>query len=210
LDLGCGTGAMLVRISAIAQAFGTDVSEVSLQYCRSRGQRRLTFADGTHLPFADDVFEGVISLDVIEHIEDDASVFAELYRVCTKQAVVIITVPALQWLWSSRDERLGHKRRYHRAKLVARAQEAGFVVEKCSYYCLTLFPMFAAAVFLQRLVRRRAQLQQDVPRLPRWMNACLLQVLLAEQWLMDFMNYPVGASVFCVLRKRSEDTMART
>ena len=201
LDLGCGTGAMLEDLATISQAYGTDVSEVSLQYCRSRGQPRLAFADGTRLPFANGVFQGVVSLDVIEHIEDDAAVFAELHRVCAESAVVVITVPALRWLWSSRDERLAHKRRYHRDELIERAKQAGFQVEKCSYYCVTLFPAFAVAVLLRGRSGKTPQVSQDVPRLPRWVNACLLRVLLVEQWVMRLVNYPVGVSLFCVLRK---------
>src|ERR1017187_1548666 len=71
LDMGCGTGGMLEDFAATASAFGTDVSAIALQYCRTRGQQRLCFADGRWLPFHDGGFDCIVALDVIEHIDDD-------------------------------------------------------------------------------------------------------------------------------------------
>jgi len=128
-------------------------------------------------------------------------VLREFHRVCTGNGLVLITVPALPWLWTTRDERLAHKRRYRRGELMQRAQEAGFRVEKCSYYCAAMFPAFAAVVLWERLRRRTPDVKQDVPLPPAWLNMCLFRMLLAEQWLMRWVNYPVGVSLFCMLRK---------
>ena len=116
---------------------------------------------------------------------------------------MIITVPALRWLWTTRDERLAHFRRYHRAELIARAEQAGFHVDKCSYYCVAMFPVFAALVGLDRLLGLKPDVKQDVPKIPPWLNTLLLRLLLLEQWLMRWINYPLGVSLFCVLRKPS-------
>jgi SAM-dependent methyltransferase len=201
LDIGCGTGAMLEEFAPLGTVVGTDLSPVALQFCLGRGLRRILFADGTLLPFADGSFDGISAMDVIEHIEDDAAVLRECQRICAPGGVVLITVPALRWLWSTRDERLAHKRRYHRAGLMAIAQQVGFEVEKCSYYTLCLLPPFAAVVWSDRLLGRKPHVKQDVATLPRWANRILLALLLAEQWLMRWVNYPAGVSLFCVLRK---------
>ena len=201
LDIGCGTGAMLEEFAPLGTVVGTDLSPVALQFCRGRGLPRILFADGTRLPFADESFDGISAMDVIEHIEDDAAVLRECQRICVPGGVVLITVPALRWLWSTRDERLAHKRRYHRAELKATALLAGFKVEKCSYYTLCLLPALAAVVWLDRFLGRKPDVKQDVATLPRWANRILLAVLLAEQWLMRWVDYPVGVSLFCVLRK---------
>ena len=201
LDVGCGTGAMLDDFAGLGLAVGTDVSPVALQFCRQRGQQSVLFADAAHLPFRSAAFDCVAAMDVIEHIEDDFAVLREFDRVCAPRGVVMLTVPALQWLWTTRDDRLGHKRRYHRRQLIARAEQAGFRVEKASYYCLCMFLAFATVVLGQRFLGRKAVVEQDVPALPPWLNALFRQVLLCEQWFMRWISYPVGVSLFCVLRK---------
>lgn len=201
LDIGCGTGAMLEEFAPFGTVVGTDLSPVALQFCRQRGLERVMFADGTRLPFAAGSFDAISAMDVIEHIEDDQAVLRECHRVCAAGGVVLITVPALQWLWTSRDERLAHKRRYHRAGLIEVARRAGFDVVKCSYYTFCMFPAFATLVGIDRMRGRQPDIKQDVPNLPRWLNQMILWVLLAEQFLMRWLNYPFGVSLFCVLRK---------
>jgi SAM-dependent methyltransferase len=203
LDLGCGTGAMIEDFACVPSvvAFGMDLSPVALRFCRARGQRRVICADGTRLPFQAEAFHCVVAMDVIEHIEDDQTALQELWRVCAPNGIVLITVPALRWLWTTRDERLAHKRRYHRAMLIARAEQAGFRVTKCSYYCASVFIAFAGVVILDRLLGRKPDFKQDVPEIPHWLNTVLLRTLLIEQWLMRWIDYPSGVSLFCVLRK---------
>lgn len=201
LDIGCGTGAMLEEFGPLGFAAGTDLSPVALQFCRTRGLRNVLFADGTRLPFADASFECISAMDVIEHIDDDVAVLRECHRVCAAGGVMSITVPALRWLWTTRDERLAHKRRYHRHELMARARQAGFEVEKCSYYTFCMFFPFAMLVLRDRILQRQPDVKQDVPVIPSWLNAVLLRVLLLEQWLMRWIDYPFGVSLYCVLRK---------
>ena len=201
LDIGCGTGAMLEEWMAQGPAVGTDLSPVALRFCRKRGLRRVLLADATHLPFAEGTFAGISAMDVLEHIADDAAAMRECHRVCAPGGMMLITVPALRWLWSTRDERLAHQRRYHRAELMTVARQAGFTLVKCSYSSLSLFFPFAAIVLLNRLMSRTPDFRQDVPRLSGKANRILLALLLAEQWLLRWVNYPFGVSLFCVLQK---------
>lgn len=201
LELGCGTGGMVEVLQPHGMVVGADLSPVALALCHGRGLKRVFFGDGRQLPFRDASFTAISSMDVIEHIDEDLAVLRECYRACAPGGVMLITVPALRWLWTSRDVRLEHKRRYHRGELLALAQEAGFVVEKCSYYTLCMFPAFAVVVLYHRLRGRFPNVTQDVPAPPRLLNWLFLRLLLVEQWLMRWVNYPVGVSLFCVLRK---------
>ncbi len=45
------------------------------------------------LPLKDDVVDGVYSNYFLEHVADVVSVFREIYRVCKKDARVVLTVP---------------------------------------------------------------------------------------------------------------------
>ena len=72
------------------------------------------------MPFADDSFDLAVSLDVIEHLEDDLGALRELRRVVAPGGALLVTVPAYQWLWSGHDEINHHHRRYTRRSLQQR------------------------------------------------------------------------------------------
>jgi SAM-dependent methyltransferase len=201
LDMGCGTGAMLDELHDLGTAFGLDISATALSYCAARGHTRLALGVGENLPCRANTFDGIVSLDVIEHIEEDRRVLQNLFRICHEGALVVITVPAVPWLWTTRDDRLGHKRRYTRPLLLEVARSAGFEVVKCSYYCVFFFPIVAAVVLLNRLLGRKPDVRDDVPSVNPLLNVVFRVVLRVEQWLMRWVNYPFGVSLFAVLRK---------
>ena len=63
--------------------------------------------------------------------------------------VLIVTVPAFQFLWGYHDELHHHRRRYRRGELVQRLKAAGLTVAYAGYFNSILF--LPAAV---RLVSR--------------------------------------------------------
>ena len=57
--------------------------------------------------------------DVLEHVEDDHGVVAQLHRILRPRGYVYLTVPSFHWLWSGADVDAMHFRRYTRATLAA-------------------------------------------------------------------------------------------
>ena len=88
----------------------------------------------TAAELAGDRIDSVVCLNVLEHIEDDTRVLAELYRAIEPGGVVVVLVPAHPELYSDLDRNLGHFRRYTRELLEQRFRDAGFVVEKSRYF----------------------------------------------------------------------------
>ncbi len=88
----------------------------------------------------DQRFRGVYNINVLEHLEDDASFLRGFYRCLQPGGRLFVYVPAFQVLFSANDERVGHVRRYTRSVLLRRIREAGFVVEHAGYVdCLGFF-----------------------------------------------------------------------
>jgi 2-polyprenyl-3-methyl-5-hydroxy-6-metoxy-1,4-benzoquinol methylase len=76
---------------------------------------------GTLRTLANRQFEALIYLDVVEHIEDDATELLLASKVLKPGGHLIILVPAHQWLYTPFDKAIGHFRRYSRSTLLAAA-----------------------------------------------------------------------------------------
>jgi len=85
LDVGCGTGVWLDRLKKHfgIRGIGVDISKSSLKTAVSKSSPELGFlcGDGPHLPFTEGYFDVVVSLDVLEHVEDQKGCLREMTRV---------------------------------------------------------------------------------------------------------------------------------
>lgn len=58
------------------------------------------------------VFDTILYIDVLEHIEEDASQLRRAAECLSKKGHLLVLSPAHQWLWSPFDAAIGHYRRY--------------------------------------------------------------------------------------------------
>ncbi len=107
------------------------------------------------MPFADDSFDLAVSLDVIEHLEDDLSALRELRRTVAPGGALLVTVPAYQWLWSGHDEINHHHRRYTRRTLQRVAEQAGWKQVRTTYFNSLLLPVAIVLRVLERVNRTK-------------------------------------------------------
>ena len=81
----------------------------------------------------DNSIDGIYSLNVLEHIEDDVAALESLYNKLVDGGALYIYVPAFQILYSAMDRRVGHVRRYPLQELTDKCRRAGFKIEQASY-----------------------------------------------------------------------------
>jgi SAM-dependent methyltransferase len=89
LDVGCGPGfsvaELLERVGPEGHVAGVDTSRPMLalaaERVRAHDNVELIEAPATALPFADGAFDGAISIQVFEYVDDVATALAELHRV---------------------------------------------------------------------------------------------------------------------------------
>ena len=153
LDAGCGTGINLKHLQGYGYAEGLDISKEALRISSERGLSSLTCGSIDRLPYKGSVFDIILALDVLEHMEDDLSAIKELFRVLRPDGFLIITVPAFQFLWTNHDLAVHHKRRYVLSELLSALQLGGFKIEKATYWNFFLFPPVA----MMRLIKSFAQ-----------------------------------------------------
>jgi SAM-dependent methyltransferase len=201
LDVGCGTGATMGFLEKCGQVTGIDVSLKAMRYCRAQGRSRLCLADGASLPFAERSFDLVTALDLLEHLEHEASGLEEIRRVLRYGGRMVLFVPAFMFLWSDFDRFSGHHRRYTRGQLRQRVEEAGFEVVKISYFNTLLFPaVWGVRVVKNALVKWRP-VRSDLDLPSGGLNGVLAKIFSLESGLIARGSLPFGVSLLCVARK---------
>lgn len=204
LEIGCGTGFVLSGIAEQRpgmRLWGSDVSFQGLELAAHRLQEkaRLLQMDAMQIPFAGE-FEVIGAFDVLEHIQDDAAVLAQMRQAVTPGGGVAITVPQHPWLWSGMDTLSGHVRRYRAKELRAKLERAGFRCVYSTSFVSLLLPL----MFLSRL-RFQKQADQQVSSgeldLPGPLNAMLRVVMQIEvQLIQAGLRLPSGGSLLMVGR----------
>ncbi len=198
LEAGCGPGGNLAMLAQ----FG-DVAAIEPYLPAKLIAEKLGIADVRSaglpggLPF-DHRFDLVAAFDVIEHIQQDAAALKSLRAAMKPNGQLLITVPAYQWLWSEHDVRNHHFRRYTRSSLRPLVEQAGFTVQRISYFNSHLFPVIAGIRLGQKLIGNKGASGEALPS--PFMNGLLEAVFASEAWPLSLINYPFGVSVMLSAR----------
>ena len=201
LDVGCGTGMMLVDMSGLGEVQGIDASDEALRFCRQRGLTAVQKGNVVELHFPDGSFDVVTGVDILEHIDDDGGALREWSRVLKPGGRLFLFVPAHRWLWSLQDEISGHRRRYTARSLKRVIEQANLQVERQSYVSTYLFPMIVLGRIWLKALRRFKEVKTENTLHPSWSNGILRRVFSAEIPLLRRINFPLGASLLCIARK---------
>ena len=98
-----------------------------------------------------DCFDSVLYVNVLEHIESDCDELRTASRTIKIGGNLLIFVPALPWLYSDLDRKLGHYRRYYKKTLFDVVTAAGFETTLVKYFDLAgIIPWYVAFVLMKK------------------------------------------------------------
>ena len=169
-----GGGNSLVMAERGWQTLATEFNPAGVEIARERGLEAIQ-ADARDLPLPDAGFDLLVAFDVLEHIEEDDRVTAEMHRVLRPGGTALIAVPCDMALWSAHDVATGHVRRYTRATLTEVVRGAGLVVDELWSWNVLLRPVVK--------LRRGADTGCDLDRPHPLVNAALGAIIKAERYL---------------------------
>lgn len=203
LDVGCGTGLMLERLADRGRPMGMDVSPLALDFCRQRGGGPLFRADGARLAVADESFDAVTAIGVIEHLDRDREALEEWRRVLRPGGTMVLLTSAYMWMWSGHDVSNHHTRRYTVRAFRALLEESGLTPLKVSYVNTLLFPGIAAVRLVEKLQRRgrEPEPRKDTGEVPAPLNRALTGVLDLERRAIARRPLPFGVSIVASARR---------
>jgi SAM-dependent methyltransferase len=201
LDAGCGSGRTLQELAPYGEVHGIELDPEAADVARGRGHGEVRIGRLEELPWPDCTFDLITCLDVIEHTPDDRLTLRELRRVCRRGGWLVVTVPAYQALWSHHDEANHHHRRYNRRMLRAAAVQAGWHLQRMTYFNSLLLAPAAAVRIAQRRLHRNGSRTQDLELGPEWLNGMLERPLRIEaRWLSRGRTLPAGLSLLAVIQ----------
>lgn len=207
LEIGCGTGYVLSGLHALfpqAQFSASDIYTEGLAYAAKRVPDAFLFQmDARQIPYREE-FDLVGMFDVLEHIEQDEAVLAQMFAACKEGGSVILTVPQHRWLWSRMDDFAHHKRRYTRSEVVRKLEHAGYQADLAASFITLLLPLMLAA----RLLRKPAgttmedQMQAAGLRIGKLTNALMMGVMAIERRAIRWgVRLPWGGSLLVLASK---------
>lgn len=198
LDVGCGTGANLEMLKQFGESEGVDVSDDALEFCRKKGLK-VHKGLAEELPFADETFDLVTALDVVEHLDDDIAGLKEMRRVLKTGGKTLIFVPAFMWLWGVQDDISNHRIRYTRQQIAERLEKAGFTIERATYANITFFAPILAGRVLMKLTGIKPESENNVN--VSALNGFFGKIFSSEKYWLKNANFPFGVSIVIVAKK---------
>ena len=196
LEIGCGTGHNLAMLGEFGIVDALEVDGIAREMAQERLGRSVLSAPLPQLKgVADDRYDMVAALDVIEHIADDAAALEGIARVLKPGGKLVMTVPAHRWMWSAHDVVNHHRRRYSKRGLKRLIDGSPLRLESIGYLNSLLFPVAVA----QRVASKLSG-KEDASLAPpaEPINQALERVFAAERRVIGRIPLPPGLSLFAV------------
>jgi ubiquinone/menaquinone biosynthesis C-methylase UbiE len=211
LDAGCGTGFTMSWLRGSdkeTSVYGLDFSADALAYCRQRGEKLLVRGSVGALPFPAQTFDLIVTLDVLDWFspEQAPQPFAELTRVLKEGGLLLVRLPAFQFLRGAHDDAIRTVHRYSSSELDQSLVRQGLLPLRVTYANTFLFPIAAVWRVLHRSPQKQAHSDvRPLPKYIRWLNPILAWILGVEAgWLRHLpWSLPAGLSVIALARKPS-------
>ncbi|HWA98551.1 MAG TPA: class I SAM-dependent methyltransferase [Pirellulales bacterium] len=209
LDAGCGTGANLRLLSDLLepeQVHGFDRSMFAVQRAAQLcPEAQLRIDDLCSPAVESDCFDVIISCDVcsVPGLAACRHGLRRLSESLRRGGILILHLPAYEWLYSAHDRAVGHTQRFSLREVTSLVRGFGLSVELASYRMSLLFPAIVACR-VPTLFRDRTTLapRSDLGKPNGWLNAMLFRIVQHENihtargW-----RWPFGSSIVVLARK---------
>ena len=201
LDAGCGTGAMMRHFRDVFPSFqcvGMDVDAGACRIAHSKSGWRSCAGSVNQPPFRDASFDAIVSTDVLCHsgVDVDAAL-GSFHRILKPGGVLVLNLPAYQWMMSFHDRAVSTTQRFNRVQLRNWILRAGYRDVRITYWNTLLFPLM---VLHRKLGNQNAS--SDVRPMAAPLNSIFRGVICIENWLLRCgIVLPMGGSVLVTAKR---------
>jgi SAM-dependent methyltransferase len=208
LDVGAGSGVfsrMLTAEGIAGRATCVDPNYTDAQM-KAASNSRVSYVRSV----AETDATLVLMIDVIEHVDDDVALVADYAKMAPAGARFVLSVPAFNFLWSSHDDFLDHRRRYTLETLEKTVRAAGLAPLSTRYFFGALFPAVAALRLADRALKGDKEANASALKAaPGWLNSSLVAIHDLERAALFPFNRIAGVTAFCLAEKPALENETR-
>ena len=202
LEVGCGTGANLAMLQAHGAVFGIEMDDFAREHAQTLSGATIEYGRVPDvIPFGDQQFDLICLFDVLEHIEEDTAALKALGELLSPEGKILITVPAIKWLYGHHDESLHHFRRYSRGELIHAIERADLQINLCSFFNSFLLPLAVLARVIDFFRPGKQSTGMEVPSAP--INRLFHRIFSSETPWIRRSIFPTGLSLLAIMQKKS-------
>lgn len=194
LEVGCGIGNFTKELSKYGDVTGIDIDESLINEFKKESRLRIQLGFGdieeNKFFFNNKVFDTIVCLNVLEHIEDDKRALQNIFNLLKKDGFMILVVPINKFLFGEIDKAIGHKRRYAPENLTNCVSGFGFdIVYQRKLNFIGSIGWFIAG----RVLKEKTVKEQNI-KLFNIVSPIFL-------WLENFIEPLFGTSILIIAKK---------
>jgi SAM-dependent methyltransferase len=138
-------------------------------------------------------FDSILSLNVLEHVENDEFALQQLYRMLKEDGTMVLLVPCHKFLYNVLDKKAGHFRRYTRKELEYKVSKTPFTIQRIFYFNM----LGIVGWYLNGGLAKNPQINSTAYRL----FDCLVPL---SEHAEKLIGQKIGLSIICYLRKEPQ------
>lgn len=204
IDVGAGTGTWAVEMASRCRVMAIDDHDESLVLAGPRVEAaggRVMKSDLHAIDIPSGTAAVVTLMDVLEHVDDDEGALGEMIRLVRPGGLIVVTVPAIPWMWSDWDEAVQHRRRYGKKHLLQLVSQPGVRVLRCAYFNTAMLLPIALIRWYRRIQPPSGtSIRAEDVILPESLNWALHEMLVRPA-CCRFFPAPIGLSLLAVLQR---------
>lgn len=202
LDIGAGVGANFKLLKEFSRKVdGIDNSKIAIKLGKQKGINKIYYGDA--LTFRKSQYDFILCSDIIEHVDED-KFFANLKQIVCPGGMVLITVPAFNFLWGDTDKISHHKKRYQLYALKELIKRNHFKIVFLNYWNILLFiPMVLYLYVFEKGIFKyfRKNPKVHLLAIPKYLNKPLNTLMKIENKLCLNLPLPFGINIVALIQK---------
>ncbi|MDQ7075205.1 MAG: class I SAM-dependent methyltransferase [Gammaproteobacteria bacterium] len=200
-EIGAGTGYVAQGLQK--EGYKIAIGEIhlsGLRYAKKNGISECYQFDLFTPPFQNE-FNAIGMFDVLEHFEKDVLALTQVSKMLKPEGILLVSVPAHQWLWGQDDILAAHKRRYNKASLIATINKSGLEVLEAKYFFITILPL----LYLRKILNRNKEnekIRNNSFHIHPMLNKILLSIIRLENHISNWLPNIAGGSLLIVAQRK--------
>lgn len=191
LDFGSGIGSNLEILERFGECDAFEVNKIAIKYLKKKYNVITKIKKKYDLIFF---------ADTLEHIDNDKKIINFLSKHLKKDGLIFITVPAYNFLWTSKDVALEHFRRYNKKSLLKSIPKK-FKIIKLSYFNTFLFiPLSIILLFYKLFNINFINNAENIPN--KLINKILFKIFSYEKKILVKSNFLFGLSLLLIIKNK--------